>query len=190
MPAGYTVVEYANGSCPISGPQGGTYQSAGYHSADGYPIYKSSSGNYVTLENGNTPVPSPSAANGNSTIAQNYANGIQFQGAASKALDIAPNAKAIPVTMPDGTVVSTIPDGLSATAVTEIKSDAYLTSSSQLSAQMQLATQQGIPFNLVVGPNTVISGPLLDAVSELPSGSSIKIYNPGTGQLTPYLGKP
>jgi hypothetical protein len=189
-PNGYTVAQNANGSYTVTGPQGGTYQTTGYYDANGYPIYKSSSGNYVTLENGNTLVPSPSAANGNSTIAQNNTNGIQFQTAVQKTLQ-AGGQNTTPVTeIVNGVPVTTIPDGLTSTTVTEIKSDAYLTSSPQLSAQMQFATNNGRSYSLIISPNTIVSGPLEKTIQNLPNGGSIQIYNPTTGQLTPYLGTP
>ena len=163
VPPGYSAATNADGSFTVTGPQSGIYKSTGLSDPNtGYPIFQTSTGSYVTLEGGNTSVPSPNVANGGSTIQQNYASGIQFQKTAQTILNGTQNTTALTETLPNGNVVNTVPDGLTSTTMTEIKSDVYLTSSDQLQAQMQNATRNGLSYNLIMSPDTTVSGSCLN----------------------------
>lgn len=60
--------------------------------------------------------------------------------------------------------VSRIPDGLTASAVNEVKNVASLSYTSQLRDFAQYAKDTGRQFNLFVRPDTKLSAPLMEAV--------------------------
>lgn len=76
-------------------------------------------------------------------------------------------------------LIGTISDGYDVTpggqGVTEIKSTANLSNSDQLTAQINLATDRGLAYNLIVGRNTVVSGPLEFIIGNLRYGCLIPL---------------
>jgi hypothetical protein len=70
--------------------------------------------------------------------------------------------------------------------VTDIKNVATLSDSAQLTAFHELAQERGLPFNLIVGPNTThITAPLLDRVRG--SGGTVNCYDPSVKSFKPLV---
>ncbi|GLK50144.1 hypothetical protein GCM10017620_31180 [Brevundimonas intermedia] len=105
-------------------------------------------------------------------------------------IGVGKNTRLIPVTMPDGTVVRTIPDAFGRSmGVVEFKDVAEIGSSRQLRAQLEYAEQNRMPFNLVVSPNTRhISQPLLRDISAVNErfGGGVYRYDPAIDTLTDW----
>ncbi|WP_197467405.1 AHH domain-containing protein, partial [Thalassospira xiamenensis] len=59
VPDGYKMVRNADGSATVTGPNGGTYNSTGFYSSDGKPVYRSESGGYFTLDGGRISTSAP-----------------------------------------------------------------------------------------------------------------------------------
>jgi len=56
----------------------------------------------------------------------------------------------------------------------------------QLTAQINYAAANRMPYNLVVGPNTAIEQDLVDKIQRLRTGGNIYRFDPTTGTLTNY----
>jgi RHS repeat-associated protein len=112
-------------------------------------------------------------------ILQNAANGLAFENSVINALGAAKNTT--PVTV-EGLGTS-IPDLIDESGnITEIKSGVNLSFTQQMQIQAQ-ATEGSL--NLIAGPNTQsITGPLQQAVQS--TGGTIRVFNPATGQFTPW----
>lgn len=86
--------------------------------------------------------------------------------------------------------VNTIPDIMGRlVGLVEFKDERYSTRSKQLTAQLNYADQSGMPFNLVVSPNTkAISKPLIRQIEAITqrNGGGIYRYDPATDTLTPW----
>jgi len=174
----------ANADGTVSGPRGGVYTPTGVVNSEGVPIFRDASGGYYTLDaaSGRTPVPSPMTTN--SQIQQNWTNGRSFQEALNRATGLPENTQRITVTLPDGTIVTTVPDNMGRPAgIIEAKTDRYLTMSDQLRAQMQVAINTGQPYTLVVSENTAsIARPVLDEIRRI--GGSVYRFDTTTQTLT------
>lgn len=108
----------------------------------------------------------------------NSANGRAFESAVIYALGATKNTT--PLTVPG--LGTSIPDVMPESDVTEIKNVLNLLYTNQLKIQVQRADSS---FNLIVSPRTQsISQPLQDAVRT--SGGNIQIYDPVTGEFTPW----
>jgi len=120
----------------------------------------------------------------NSQIQQNWTNGRSFQEALNRATGLPENTQRITVTLPDGTIVTTVPDNMGRPAgIIEAKTDRYLTMSDQLRAQMQVAINTGQPYTLVVSENTAsIARPVLDEIRRI--GGSVYRFDTTTQTLT------
>ena len=175
----------ANADGTVTGPRGAVYMPTGIVDSNGALIYRDISGGYYTLDaaSGRTPIPSPMTSD--SQIRQNWETGREFQDLLNKATGLPENTQRITITLPDGSVVTTIPDNMGRPAgIVEAKTDRYLTMSPQLRGQMQVAVNTGQPFTLVVGENTVsIARPVLDEVARI--GGAIYRFDPAKQTLTP-----
>jgi len=89
---------------------------------------------------------------------------------------------AITVTLPNGKVVTTVPDIFDASDVADIKNVKNLSLTEQLQAQVEIAKSQGSRFSIVVSDRTeTISSPLLAEIRK--SGGEVYRYTPSTGQF-------
>ncbi len=119
--------------------------------------------------------------------------GIIFETQLLDALGIDKNTLKVIGTLDDGTTAYTIPDGLGnlgkiGDGVLESKfyNATTVTKTSQLEAQMNYAISEELPYNLVVGPNTVVDKALEQIIDRLPHGGNIYRFNPTTGTVTRY----
>ncbi len=121
--------------------------------------------------------------------------GIVFQNQVLQSAGIPENKVKVPGVLSDGSVQNTIPDAIVATGtgtpldgVTEAKfyNATTVTETNQLTAQMSFATSEELPYNLVVGPNTVVDKALERTISRLQSGGNIYRFDPATGIMTRY----
>jgi hypothetical protein len=197
LPSGYI----ANVDGTITGPSGGLLTIAGTTS-DGTPVFQRvAGGSYFTVDsttgnqvaelrsdttNGITWNTLPST----SQISQNWASGRAFQNALNEATGLPENTTPKTVILPDGTTVTTIADNFGKPAgIVEAKDVVNLSMNNQLQAQLQIAEQDNIPFNLVVSPNNqVISQPLWNAIEEV--GGKVYQYNPTTQTMTQITERP
>lgn len=117
----------------------------------------------------------------------NNAKGYRFEREVRETLRVPVGKGSRPITTKEG-FVPDLPVGKKY-GVTDIKNVATLNDSDQLTAFHDLANERGLPFNLIVGPNTThISGPLLDRVRA--SGGHVNCYDPATKNLKPLdIGK-
>ena len=115
-------------------------------------------------------------------VAQVVTNGIRgraFEAAAIQALGATKNTATLTGTTLAGVAKTTIPDVVQAGQITEIKDVIQLSYSAQLQSQISIATARGIPYNLIVGLNTGVSGPLLNAVRA--TGGGIRRFDAAAG---------
>jgi hypothetical protein len=93
-------------------------------------------------------------------------------------------------TLSNGRTVRTIVDSAGRpVGFVEFKDVKYITRTRQLLAQIEYAEENGLPYNLVVSPNTErISRPLLKAIDNFKNtnGGSIFRYDPLNDTLTPW----
>ncbi|WP_236610642.1 putative toxin, partial [Verminephrobacter aporrectodeae] len=94
------------------------------------------------------------------------------------------NFKGVPVTLPDGRRVTTIPDHMAKTfGIVETKHAVSLSMNDQFRAQMRHATKEKVPFTLVVSPsNKVISKNLWDAIHKI--DGAVYQFDKATGIYT------
>ncbi|MDL2400988.1 hemagglutinin repeat-containing protein [Rhizobium mayense] len=121
--------------------------------------------------------------------------GIVFQNQVLQSAGIPENKVKIPGALSDGSVQNVIPDAIVATGtgtpldgVTEAKfyNATTVRETNQLTAQMSFATTEELPYNLVVGPKTVVDTTLQQTINELPHGGNIYRFDPATGIMTRY----
>jgi hypothetical protein len=120
-------------------------------------------------------------------VAQVVVNGTRgraFERAAIAALGATKNTATLQGQSLAGATVSTIPDVVQVTAITEIKDVISLSYTKQLQAQVNIAVQRGIPYNLIVGMKATVSSPLQTAVRL--TGGIIQRFNPTTRTFLPY----
>ena len=126
-------------------------------------------------------------------VVLNRRNGALFEKQVIEALShvgATKNTQLFTVQLDDGSMVTTIPDlwGKTVGGLLEIKNVVDLSYRKQLRAQVRLANEERVPFNLVVSPRTQsISEPLRDAIKS--TGGSVYKYDPNTGVLTNFLSK-
>lgn len=136
--------------------------------------------------------PASSAANAGTANPERIAAGRQFEADALESIlghvGLGKNTEIIPVTLPDGQVVRTIPDANnSLSGIIEIKDVVNIKNERQIRAQLQHAGDNKIPFNLVVSPNNGTIAPRLrEAIQEHADkvGGGIFRYDPLTDILT------
>jgi len=116
--------------------------------------------------------------------------GLLFETQFLNALGIDKNTLKVVVTLDDGTLAYTIPDGLGRIAGGVLEAKFYtatvVTKSNQIQAQINYAIKQEIPYNLVVGPNTTVDSALKASIENLQDGGNIYRFDPATGLLTAY----
>jgi filamentous hemagglutinin len=138
-------------------------------------------GNAITVRQPAAPLGGGGA---NATAQNPLQRGIQFQGDALSALGVPENTQRFTVTLPGGSPVTVVPDALDGSTIIEVKDVTNLSNSNQFRGY--LAT--GKPIELIVSPNTQrISQPLQNLITS--SGGSIRVFNPSTGALSPWMPK-
>lgn len=111
----------------------------------------------------------------------NNAEGYGFESEVRRVLQVPVGKGSRPVTTKEG-FVPDLPVG-EQFGVTDIKNVATLNDSDQLTAFHGLAKEKGLPFNLIVGPNTNhISAPLLNRVRD--TGGVVDCYDPIEDKFT------
>jgi hypothetical protein len=97
------------------------------------------------------------------------------------------NTVLLPITLPNGVKVTTIPDmwGRNVGGLLEVKNVQNLSMSNQLRAQVRLAIETNQPLNIVVSPRTTnVSRQVTEQVTR--TGGNIYMYDPATGDLTRF----
>jgi filamentous hemagglutinin len=168
----------------VIGPRGGIYDPSGAQDANGNVIFKNGN-SFVTLapDTGRLPVKSPFTG----TVADNYQQGRNFQGAVNDAFGWNENFQTLSAQISNGTTVTTRPDNYDPSTqygILEAKSNIYLTDSPQMEAQRVAAQALGLNYTLVIAPYTRVSQTLVNSVYN--DGGSIWRFDPKTGQQTPY----
>ncbi|MCW5287515.1 filamentous hemagglutinin N-terminal domain-containing protein [Verminephrobacter aporrectodeae subsp. tuberculatae] len=169
-----------NSDGTYTGPNKGPLTHVGT-AADGVtPVFQRPGGEYFTLnsagkqetvlrgDTGNG-IQWKKPIGGGSQVEQNRIAGREFQDASSQASGFPENFKGVPVTLPDGRRVTTIPDHMAKTfGIVETKHAVSLSMSDQFRAQLLSANKKKIPYTLVVSPsNKVISENLWNAIHKI-----------------------
>ena len=164
-PAG--IIDYGNGIIDVFSPSGPTTQITAGASYNPSMVT-------TNLAIANTP----------SQLAINRANGLKFQEIVLKALGLQENKVPVTEVLPSGTKVTTIFDAKNAITAVEIKSSQTISTSNQFRAQIQYADDTGLQYQLIVGPNSRVSGPLIRDINRI--NGTIQRFDPVTGKFSPY----
>ncbi|MBY4631955.1 hypothetical protein K6M89_21960 [Rhizobium sp. 13T] len=126
-------------------------------------------------------------------ISFNSKNGASFEGQLVEAfahVGAVKNGESYTVTLPNGKEVTTIVDlwDKAVGGIVEAKNVKYLTNSSQLRAQIEMAEKLEQPYNLVIAPGTKLSKPLEAAIKQVAGrfGGGIYRFDPATGMMSDY----
>lgn len=96
----------------------------------------------------------------------------------------------MPGTLPNGMTRNTVPDLVQPgnapvlPGITDLKNVGVQAMDSQLQAQLSIANKQGVPFNVVVAPNTQVYRPVLEQTRL--TGGNVYVWNPLTKSFRPY----
>ena len=92
--------------------------------------------------------------------------------------------------LPSGATRNTVPDLVQPRnapvlpGITDLKNVGVQAMDSQLQAQLSIANKQGVPFNVVVAPNTQVYRPVLEQTRL--TGGNVYVWNPLTKSFRPY----